>query len=139
MDKQSANPAFDFIENLAGFSLFNGQALRLAAWPLEIWLQCQQEMLKVAEPAAAEWFARRREGTEAALKTLGQLTSCGDFQEAAKLQRDWVESEAKRLEADARALGVQALPWSREAAEASSHAVEPAPTARPKAQRQTVA
>ena len=105
MEKQSGNPALDFIGNLAGFSRFNGQAMRLAAWPLEIWLQWQGEMLKAAAPAAADWFARRREGTEAALKTLDRLTACGDFQEAAKLQRDWVENETKRLEADARALG----------------------------------
>ena len=50
----------------------------------------------------------------------------------------WVENETKRLEADARALGGQVFPWSRETvAAATSHSVEPAPTAKPRAQRQT--
>ena len=139
MEKQSGGSVFDFMGNLAGFSRFNGQVLRLAVWPIEICLRWQEELLKVAAPAAAEWFVRRREGTEAALKALGQLTACEDLQAAAKLQSDWVENEAKRLEADARAWSAQAFYWPRETAGVPSHSVERAPAARPRAQHQTVA
>jgi len=136
MDKQSGDSAFDFTVNLAGFPHFNGHAWRLAAWPLEIWLQWQQEMLKAAAPAAAAWFERRREGTEVTLKALGQLTSCGDLKEAAALQREWVENETKRLEADAQALSGQVFSWSRETVRAAGHSVEAVPPAKLKAQRE---
>lgn len=95
--------------NPAGFPLFNGfngQAMRLAIWPVELWLQWQADMLKAAAPAMADWVARRREGTEAALQALERLCACADVADASKIQTEWIEGETKRLETDMRALTV---------------------------------
>lgn len=102
------------------FNAFNGQAVRLAVWPMELWLQWQADMLRAAAPAAAEWMTRRREGTAVALKTLERLSACQDVKEVSRIQSEWVEDETKRLETDMRALGGLSFLWSREPAKAGS-------------------
>jgi hypothetical protein len=101
------------------FNGFNGQAMELAAWPIRIWLQWQAGVLNVAAPATADWFKRRREGTEAALHVLERLASCHDGLDASKVQREWIEEEAKRLHEDWRAATNQSFLWSREAENAT--------------------
>jgi len=88
---------------------FNVQAMRWASWPIEYWLQLQADMLR----DAADWIARRREGTEAALRALEGLCACRDARDASKIQSGWIEDEAKRLESDMRSLGV-AFAWPHE-------------------------
>jgi hypothetical protein len=100
------------------FNAFNGQAIRLAVWPMELWLQWQADLLKAAAPATAEWLTRRREGTAAALETLERLGTCQDIKEVSRIQSEWVEDETKRLETDMRVLGGLSFLWPREAAKA---------------------
>ncbi len=57
---------------------------------------------------------RRRERTEAALHALEQFCACHNVAEASKVQNEWFEDEAKRLEKDMRALGDSTLLFSRE-------------------------
>ncbi len=124
MDKQPQNVG-GVERAFAGFPFFkgfNGQAMRLAVWPIELWLQWQADMLKAAAPATAHWIARRREGTEAALHALERLIACEDVEDASKIQGEWIEGETKRLESDVRALSGQALLWSRETGKAARHA-----------------
>jgi hypothetical protein len=109
------------------FNAFNSQAMRLACWPLEMWLQWQAGMLRAAAPAAAEWLARRREGTEAALAALEQLCACERAEEASRIQSQWLEDERKRLETDLRAWTGPAAFWpnvtaARQARTKSAHA-----------------
>ncbi len=93
---------------------FNGQAMRLAVWPIELWLQWQADILKAAAPAAADWMTRRREGTAAALHALERLSACRDAKDASRIQSEWIEDETKRLETDMRALGGLSRLWSEE-------------------------
>jgi hypothetical protein len=113
-------PGMSFFGGSGGFS---GQAMRWAIWPMEFWLQWQADLLKAAQPAAADWMARRREGTEAALKALERLCACHDARDASKIQSEWIEDEAKRIESDMRSLGV-AFTWPREFAKLSGMAAQ---------------
>ena len=93
MDKHPPNVG-GVERTLAGFPFFkgfNGQAMRLATWPIDFWLQWQADMLKAAAPATADWIARRCEGTEAALRALERLTACQDVEDASKIQGEWIE------------------------------------------------
>jgi hypothetical protein len=109
---------------LAGFPFFNWPAMRMAVWPMEIWLQWQAELLKVAGPATADWMTRRREGTESALRALERLCACQDPNDASKIQSEWIAEESKRLESDMRALSSPTLFPPRVAAQASRHAAQ---------------
>jgi len=104
---------------LTAFPAFNSYATRMMLWPIEAWLHLQSEMLNAATPATAEWLDRRREGTTAALETIEKLAKCKDAQDASKVQSDWVKDETKRLEADMRAFGDQALLFTRAAEKVS--------------------
>jgi hypothetical protein len=115
MDQKSA-------ESMTGFALltgFNGTAMRWAFWPMQLWLQWQADMLKAVAPTTADWITRRREGTEAALHALEQLCACHNVADASKVQNEWIEDEAKRLESDMRAFSDSAVLFSREAAKTS--------------------
>jgi hypothetical protein len=106
-------------EGTAGFAFlpdFDGTAMRWAIWPMQFWLQWQADMLKALAPTTTDWLGRRREGTEAALHALEQLCACHNVADASKIQNEWIEDEAKRLESDMRALSNSALLWSRETA-----------------------
>lgn len=110
---------------LVGFPFFHGfnvQTMRLAVWPMELWLQWQADVLKAAAPAAADWMTRRREGTEAALQTLARLNACHDIKDASEIQNEWIEGETKRLESDMRALSSPALFWPWQTAKAGRNA-----------------
>lgn len=126
MDKQmpapeAASKGFAGVPFVTGF---NGQAMRLAVWPMELWLQWQADLLKAVAPAAGDWMTRRREGTEAALLALARLTACQDAKEASKIQSEWVEGESKRLESDMRALSNPAFLWPRDSAKAGGQAAQ---------------
>lgn len=122
MDKRTQAAAGGAGREVAGFPVFNGfngQAMRLAVWPVELWLQWQADMLKAVAPAMADWVTRRREGTEAALHALERLCACEDIADASTIQTEWIEGEAKRLETDMRALtGTATLVRRREATKA---------------------
>ena len=122
MDKrtQAAGGAGRDIAGFPVFNGFNGQAMRLAVWPVELWLQWQADMLKAVAPAMADWVTRRREGTEAALHALERLCACEDVADASKIQAEWIEGETKRLETDMRALTDAAVVRRREAARAGA-------------------
>jgi hypothetical protein len=118
MDKQ-AQTMESLVRGLSGFPFannFNGQAMRLAVWPMEIWLQWQADLLKAAAPAVTDWMTRRREGTEAALQALERLTACQDAKDASKIQTEWIEGETKRLESDMQSFFSPPLAWPREKA-----------------------
>lgn len=124
MDKQSQptegiERMFAGLPFFSGLSGFNGQAMRMAVWPMEVWFQWQADMLKTAAPIAADWMARRREGVEAVLRALERLGGCQDVKEISRIQSEWIEDETRRLESDARAFGNPALLWPREVAKAS--------------------
>jgi hypothetical protein len=110
MDRKTA-------EGTAGFPFlpgFNGGAVHWVVWPMQLWLQWQADVLKAMAPRTTDWMKRRREGTEAALRALEQLCACHNVAEASKVQNEWFEDEAKRLESDVRALSDSALLFSRE-------------------------
>ncbi|HUK11253.1 MAG TPA: hypothetical protein VLX09_25530 [Stellaceae bacterium] len=113
-------PALPFFGDVGNF---NGQAMRWAIWPLEFWLQWQADLLRAAQPAAADWMARRREGTEAALKALERLCACHDARDVSKIHNEWMEDEAKRLESDMRSVGV-AFTWPHQFAKLSGAAAQ---------------
>ena len=84
------------------FGSFNGQNMRWAIWPMEMWLNWQADMLKAAAPATADWLARRREGTEVAMRALERLCACHNAQDVSKIQSEWIEDETNRLQSDMR-------------------------------------
>jgi hypothetical protein len=102
------------------FNGFNGEAVRLAVWPVELWLQWQADLLKSAGPALTDWMTRRREGTEAALHALERLCACEDLADVSKIQGEWIEEETRRLETDMRALAGAALIHARAAGAAKA-------------------
>ncbi len=125
MDQKSA-------EGTAGFPFlpgFNGGPMQWAVWPMQLWLQWQADVLKAMAPQTSDWMKRRREGTEAALHALEQLCACHNVAEASKVQNEWFEDEAKRLESDVRALGDSALLFSRETAKSGRPATHARRTA----------
>ena len=103
----------------AAFPAFNGDVARTMLWPIETWLRLQAEMLNAASPATADWVARRREGTADALNAIEKLCKCKDFQDASKVQTEWLKDESKRLEADLRALSDQTATFARAAQKAA--------------------
>jgi hypothetical protein len=112
MSKRAQAPAGAVERSVAGsapFRGFNGEAMRFAVWPMELWLQWQADLLTSAAPAFADWMARRREGTEAALHALERLCACEDMADASRIQSEWIEGETKRLETDMRVLTGAAL------------------------------
>jgi hypothetical protein len=122
MDKRARPPAGagPSASGLPLFKGFNPEAMRLAMWPVELWLQWQADMLRSAAPAMADWVARRREGTEAALHALERLCTCEDMADASKIQSEWIEEETKRLETDMRAFADAALVRLRPVAKAAA-------------------
>ncbi|HXP76531.1 MAG TPA: hypothetical protein VN823_20500 [Stellaceae bacterium] len=115
MDQRSA-------EGTAGFPFlpgFSGATMQWAVWPMQLWLQWQADMLKAVAPTTTDWMKRRREGTEAALHAFEQLCACHNVAEASKVQNEWFEDEAKRLESDMRALSNSALLFSQETTKTS--------------------
>jgi hypothetical protein len=126
MSKRAQAPSGEqSVAALPPFKGFNGEAVRIAVWPMELWLQWQADLLKSAGPALAGWMARRQEGTEAALHALEQLCACEDFAAASRIQSEWIADETRRLETDLRALGGAALIGTRAAtAEAAKAAAE---------------
>jgi len=115
MQQQAKGGAIEF----ALLPDFNGTVMRWTIWPMQFWLQWQADMLKAFAPTTTDWLGRRREGTEAALHALERLCACHNVADASKVQNEWIEDEAKRLESDMRALSNSALLWSREAAKAN--------------------
>ena len=93
---------------------FDEALLRLMTRPIDIWLQCQAGMLKVAQPATTQWIERRRDAAMAGFATLEKLRSCSDLNELAALQRDCLEDTVRRLDADLRALADHVLALSQE-------------------------
>jgi Phasin protein len=104
--------------------LFDGSVTRMMGWPIEVWLRCQAGMLKVAQPAASGWIARRRDAATATLDTFEKLASCNDLQEVAALQRVWFEESMKRLDSDLHAFADQAVALSQEAMSATRDAAQ---------------
>lgn len=125
MDKQAKAAEGIQRSGFPFFNGFNGQAMRVALWPMELWLQWQAYMLKAAAPVTAEWLARRREGAESAAEALQRLCACEDAEGAAKIQNDWISDETKRLESDLRCLGGSALIWPRETVKAAPQTRRP--------------
>lgn len=97
---------------------------RMIGWPVEAWLRCQEGVLKASEPAAMGWIERRREGVNAAFSTFEKLAKCSDLQEAATIQRDWLEGTMRRLDSDLHALADQAVALSHEAMAATRYAAQ---------------
>lgn len=124
MKKQSRTMKSFAGVNLADLPYANAQAARMTLYPLEAWLQWQASMLNAAAPAMADWIERRREGTDAALKTVARLATCDDVSDASQIQREWLEGEMARLQSDMRALGQQAFLWSQESVKASQSAAQ---------------
>jgi hypothetical protein len=125
MDQKSA-------EGTAGFPFlpgFNGATMQWAVWPMQLWLQWQWGMLNAIAPTTTDWVTRRREGTEAALRALERLCACHNVAEASKVQNEWFEDEAKRLESDMRALSNSALLFSQETAKTNRPTARAARTA----------
>lgn len=113
MEKQ-ANAAEAADSGMVSFPFltgFNGSAMRMAVWPIEFWLRWQADLFQSAAPATADWMARRCEGSEFALQALQRLCACGDAQEAAKVQSDWVADETERLERDFRLMTSAVAFW----------------------------
>ncbi len=101
---------------------FDGSITRMLGWPVEVWLRCQAGMLKAVEPAASSWLERQREAANGALDTFEKLSGCADLQEAAAIQRAWLDETMKRLNSDLSALADQAMAVSNEAMIATRHA-----------------
>jgi hypothetical protein len=108
----------------AQFPFYDESITRFASWPVEAWLRCQAGFLKAAEPAATGWIERRRAAVNASLDALARLSSCGDLQEAAAIQRNWLEESMKRFDSDLHALADQALAISQEAMSATRYAAQ---------------
>jgi len=104
--------------------LYDESMTRFVSWPFDAWLRCQAGILKAVEPAATGWFERRRAAANAALDALERLSSCGDLQEAAEIQRNWVEESMKRLDSDLHAFADHALAISQEAMSATRYAAQ---------------
>lgn len=96
----------------------------MIGWPMEAWLRCQAAMIDAAQPVAAGWIERRREGATAALDAFARLASCGDLQEAASIQREWLEGTMKRLDADLHAIADHTAAVSQEALSATRFAAQ---------------
>ena len=97
---------------------------RMVSGPVEAWLRCQAGILKAVQPLATGWIERRRAGATAALETVERLALCRDWQEAAAIQRSWVEESMKRLDSDLQAFGEQALTIAQEAMSATRFAAQ---------------
>jgi phasin protein len=104
--------------------LFGAQFMRMASYPLEFWLHCQEAMLNAAGPMGEEWTKRRRAGITAALRALEELKSCDDLAEAAVIQREWMAGAMERLAADAQAMAEQGMTFSQDAIKAGQAAAK---------------
>ncbi len=105
-------------------SPLDSSVTRMIGWPVEAWLRCQANMLKAAEPAAAGWIERRRDGANAVLNTFEKLAKCNDLQEAVSIHRDWFEGTMRRLDSDLHAIADQAVALSQEAMAATRYAAQ---------------
>ncbi len=103
---------------------FDAWIAAMIGWPIEAWLRCQAGLLDAAMPVANGWIERRREGANAAFDTFERLARCGDLQEAASIQRDWLEGSVKRLNADLHAIADHAVAVSHEATTATRYAAQ---------------
>lgn len=108
----------------AAFPFPDETVTHMVSWPVEAWLRCQAGILRAAQPVATGWIERRREGATATLETVERLALCRDWQEAASIQRNWVEETMKRLDSDLRAFGEQALTIAQEAMSATRFAAQ---------------
>ena len=108
----------------ASFPGVDARMTRMMAWPVELWLRSQADMIKAAEPVATGWLERRREDAEAALRALERLSTCPGLSDAATVQREWLDGAMRRLEADMRALTGPATFWSHETITAAREATE---------------
>lgn len=96
----------------------------MIGWPIEAWLRCQAAAIDAAQPVAAGWIERRREGATAALDTFARLAQCSDLQEAAAIHREWLEGTMRRLDADLHAMADHAVAVSQEAVSATRFAAQ---------------
>ena len=96
----------------------------MIGWPIDAWLRCQVAVINAAQPVAAGWIERRREGATAALDTFARLASCSDLQEAASIHREWLEGTMRRLDADFHAIADHAVAVSNEAVTATRYAAQ---------------
>lgn len=118
---QRSEPWFAYLNG------FNSSTMRMATWPIEVWLRWQADILNAVAPATTEWIARRREGTESALRTLERLCNCSDAADYSKIQSSWAQEEAKRLESDFRFLTDSTRIWQQAFTNAGRHALQPEP------------
>jgi hypothetical protein len=118
--REMSGPPAPSLEPLA----LNGSITRMIGWPVEAWLRCQEGVLKAVEPAATGWIERRREGAYAVFSTFEKLAKCSDLQEAASIQRDWLEGTMRRLDSDLHAFADHAVALSQEAMAATRYAAQ---------------
>jgi Phasin protein len=119
-EQRSDNP----MAGLADLARFDGSLAPLWTRPMETWLQWQADLLKAAELAAAGWFERRRDATQAALETIEKLSHCNDLGRAASIQGDWLDGSVKRLTSDFEALTGHAKTLWQDAAAATRKATQ---------------
>lgn len=112
------------MEAAAAIPFGDESVTRVVTWPIEAWLRCQAGILKAAQPVTAGWIERRREGATAALETFERLVLCKDWEEAASIQRNWIEESMKRLDSDLHAFSDQALAIAQEAMSATRYAAQ---------------
>ncbi|HVY14097.1 MAG TPA: hypothetical protein VHB27_02630 [Rhodopila sp.] len=111
-------------EYLPFLERFSGPGIRMAVWPIQLWLSWEADVLDTAVPATTEWLVRRREGSKATYEALQRLCACKDANDAAKIQADWLQEETTRLEADFRSLSNAVLSWSQAAARTGHQAMQ---------------
>ncbi len=109
---------------VVSFPDFDAPMMRMIAWPVQLWLRSQADMIKAAEPVATGWLERRREDAEATLQALGRLSARPGLSDAATIQREWLDGVMRRLEADITALTGPATFWSHETITATQEAAQ---------------
>lgn len=123
-DRTTAQAARN-VESAAGeFLRPDFSVMQLMTRPLEFWLRCQHDVLTAVEPVTRGWLERRREAAQALLEVIEKLAACGDLDEIASVQREWLEGAMKRLESDIEALSEQARVFSQEAVSATRYAAQ---------------
>lgn len=111
-------------EAAAPFPFYDESITRIVGWPVEAWLRCQAGILKAAQPVTIGWIERRRAGATAALETFERLALCKDWEEAASIQRNWIEETMQRFDSDLHAFSEQALAIAQEAMSATRYAAQ---------------
>ena len=105
---------------------FGANAVRMASFPVEFWLRCQDAFLSAAAPMGEDWVKRRRAGTAAALDAVEKMRGCEDMASVARIQREWMEGAMQRLAEDAQAMAEQTFKLSQQAINAGQAAAEAA-------------